>query len=192
MKKGKVFGKTQIAVTVMVLALAGAIWLNMKYTPSSGKYLGEASYVSNSSSSKGAVQTSAKASEEKSDDYFTQTKKERADARKEAEESVKEALSSAKLTEDDKKAGNELHEKVINLENGLISDLALTVTVTIDQFDLTVETTGNGTVTLNSGESFTDNTLVVDHNASKTLLIKPEAGYQVSSISLTSGTSENH
>ena len=45
MKKGKVFGKTQIAVTVMVFALAGAIWLNMKYTPSSGKYLGEDSYV---------------------------------------------------------------------------------------------------------------------------------------------------
>lgn len=53
MKKGKVFGKTQIAVTVMVFALAGAIWLNMKYTPSSGKYLGEASYVSNSSKSDG-------------------------------------------------------------------------------------------------------------------------------------------
>ena len=47
MKKGKVFGKSQIAVTAMVLALAAAIWLNMKYTPSSGKYLGEASYVNN-------------------------------------------------------------------------------------------------------------------------------------------------
>ena len=49
MKKGKVFGKSQIAVTVMVLALAAAVWLNMKYTPTSGKYLGEASYVSGSS-----------------------------------------------------------------------------------------------------------------------------------------------
>mgnify|MGYP000762985677 FL=1 len=58
MKKGKVFGKTQIAVTVMVFALAGAIWLNMKYTPSSGKYLGEASYVSNSSKSDGTLQLS--------------------------------------------------------------------------------------------------------------------------------------
>ena len=46
MKKGKVFGKSQIVVAVMLLALGGAIWLNMKYTPSSGKYLGEASYVS--------------------------------------------------------------------------------------------------------------------------------------------------
>lgn len=81
MKKGKVFGKTQIAVTVMVFALAGAIWLNMKYTPSSGKYLGEASYVSNSSKSDGTLQTSAK-TDEKADDYFTETKKAREKARK--------------------------------------------------------------------------------------------------------------
>ena len=37
MKKGKVFGKSQLAVTVMVVALAAAVWLNMKYTPTSGK-----------------------------------------------------------------------------------------------------------------------------------------------------------
>ena len=37
MKKGKVFGKSQIAVAVMLLALGGAVWLNMKYTPSSGR-----------------------------------------------------------------------------------------------------------------------------------------------------------
>ena len=60
MKKGKVFGKSQIAVAVMLLALGGAVWLNMKYTPSSGKYLGEASYVSGKSSVS-AVETSAKA-----------------------------------------------------------------------------------------------------------------------------------
>ena len=29
MKKGKVFGKSQIAVAVMLLALGGAVWLNM-------------------------------------------------------------------------------------------------------------------------------------------------------------------
>lgn len=114
MKKGKVFGKTQIAVTAMVFALAGAVWLNMKYTPSSGKYLGEASYVSNSTSSKEALQTSAKASEEKNEDYFTKTKKERSDARKEAEETVKETLSAAKLTEDDKKSALAKLEELAN------------------------------------------------------------------------------
>lgn len=101
MKKGKVFGKSQIAVTAMVLALAAAIWLNMKYTPSSGKYLGEASYVSNESTESGAVQTSAKAEEA---DYFATVKKERENSRKEAQELIEETLKSDKLTEEDKKS----------------------------------------------------------------------------------------
>ena len=45
MKKGKVFGKGQIAVAVMLLALGAAVWLNAKFLPSDTKYLGEASYV---------------------------------------------------------------------------------------------------------------------------------------------------
>ena len=53
MKKGKVFGKTQIALAIMVVALGTAIWLNMKYstvststnTNTSSKYLGQAEYV---------------------------------------------------------------------------------------------------------------------------------------------------
>ena len=111
MKKGKVFGKTQIAVTVMVFALAGAIWLNMKYTPSSGKYLGEASYVSNSSKSDGTLQTSAK-TDEKADDYFTETKKAREKARKEASDSVTETLKNSKLTEEDKTGRAESESKI--------------------------------------------------------------------------------
>ena len=72
MKKGKVFGKGQIAVAVMVLALGAAVWLNAKYLPSEAKYLGEASYVNNGSEEE-AVETSAKPQE----DYFTKAKKER-------------------------------------------------------------------------------------------------------------------
>ena len=88
MKKGKVFGKGQIAVAVMVLALGAAIWLNAKYLPSEAKYLGEASYVSNSSEEE-AVETSAKPQE----DYFTKAKKEREAARKEAVETKNMAES---------------------------------------------------------------------------------------------------
>ena len=33
MKKGKVFGKSQIAVAVMLLALGGAVWLNYEVVP---------------------------------------------------------------------------------------------------------------------------------------------------------------
>ena len=102
MKKGKVFGKSQIVVAVMLLALGGAIWLNMKYTPSSGKYLGEASYVSGKNSVS-AVETSAKA-EKTTGDYFTDVKKERESNRKKAQESIEETPKSANLTDADNKS----------------------------------------------------------------------------------------
>ena len=102
MKKGKVFGKSQIAVTVMVLALAAAVWLNMKYTPTSGKYLGEASYVSGSSTDDKTVQTSVGADEK--EDYFTTVKKEREETRKEAKEAIEETLDSKNLSDEDKKS----------------------------------------------------------------------------------------
>lgn len=98
MKKGKVFGKGQIAVAVMVLALGAAIWLNAKYLPSEAKYLGEASYVSNSSEE--AVETSAKVQE----DYFSKAKSEREKAREEAVETIEETLKNDKLSDADKKS----------------------------------------------------------------------------------------
>ncbi|MBQ8649438.1 MAG: SpoIIIAH-like family protein [Clostridia bacterium] len=100
MKKGKVFGKSQIAVTVMVLALAAAIWLNMEYSDTSTKYLGEATYVNNSETQSAVVETGAKATEE--EDYFTTVKKEREQAREEAIELIEETLKSDKLTDEDK------------------------------------------------------------------------------------------
>lgn len=97
MKKGKVLGKGQLTVGVMVIALAVAIWLNTKYMPSSTKYLGEASYVS--ATSDNAVATSAKATES---DYFTTAKTEREKNLKTAIETVKELLKNENLTDEDK------------------------------------------------------------------------------------------
>jgi stage III sporulation protein AH len=102
MKKGKVFGKGQITVAVMLLALGGAIWLNAKYLPSNTKYLGEASYVSNTSDSDNAVETSAKPQKNDSD-YFETAKKDRETARDKAIEKVEEMLDSKNLSEEDKK-----------------------------------------------------------------------------------------
>ena len=99
MKKGKVLGKGQIAVGFMVVALAAAVWLNAKYLPSSTKYLGEASYVSNSAESEKAVETSAKETKE---DYFEMAKKDREKARKEATETIEETLKGADVTQKDK------------------------------------------------------------------------------------------
>ncbi len=97
MKKGKVLGKGQLAVGVMVIALAAAIWLNTKYMPSSTKYLGEASFVSTTSDE--AVETSAKV-----DDYFTSAKAEREKSLKVATDTVTELLKSENLTEEDKES----------------------------------------------------------------------------------------
>ncbi len=106
MKKFKIFTKGQALLVVMVLALGAAVWLNMKFT-SKEKYLGEASYVSGSSSSK-TVATAAKANQKSSSDsqgssdYFSAAKKNRETALKKAQNSVEEMLDSDKLTEADK------------------------------------------------------------------------------------------
>ena len=102
MKKGKVFGRTQVTVALMVLALGAAIWLNAKYLSSGTKYLGEASYVNNTTDGN-VVETSAKA-KEKDADYFTATKKEREKIKEEASELIKETLKSKSLSDDDKKS----------------------------------------------------------------------------------------
>ena len=110
MKKGKVLGKTQVAVAVMVAALALAIWLNMKYTPTSKKYLGEATYVNNTVSEGKAVQTAAKVKE--TGDYFEKARKEREEARAEATETLEELFKSSKLTEEEKKEGMAKAEEI--------------------------------------------------------------------------------
>ena len=97
MKKGKVLSKGHILVAVMVVALGAAVWLNMKYS-STGKFLGEATYV-NSEKDPNSMQTSANASES---DYFTEAKKEREKMLKDATETVTETLRSDKLTDKDK------------------------------------------------------------------------------------------
>lgn len=111
MKKGKVLGKGQLAVGVMVIALAAAIWLNTKYMPSSTKYLGEASYVSAEVDSK--TQTQAK-----TQDYFTTAKTERDKTLKSAIETVEETLKNEKLTDKDKQSALKKLESIAeNMEN---------------------------------------------------------------------------
>ncbi len=111
MKKGKVLGKGQLAVGVMVIALAGAIWLNAKYLPSDTKYLGEASFVSNGEQTESAVETAAKA--EKSD-YFTTAKKEREETREKAIETIENTLDNDKLSAEDKKSALAKIEEIGN------------------------------------------------------------------------------
>lgn len=111
MKKGKVLGKGQFAVVVMVLALGAAIWLNTKYLPSDTKYLGEASYVDSTSSSD-SVETSAKPQS----DYFTTAKKEREEAVEKATELIEETLKNENLTKEDKA---EALKKITDIGNSI-------------------------------------------------------------------------
>ncbi len=145
MKKGKVFGKGQIVVGVMVIALAAAIWLNTKYLPTSTKYLGESSYV-NGETTDNAVQTSTK-----TDDYFTTAKKEREEVREDALEEVEEILKNSKLTENEKKTALEALTKLtknatneVNIENLLKAkgfDKALAV-ISDNEINIVVKSDG--------------------------------------------------
>ena len=96
MKKGKVFGRGQAILVIMVLALGAAVWINMRY--SSEKYLGEAKYV-NTESKTDAIETSAKIEKE---DIFKSAVKNREEALKNAQEIITETLKSDKLSEEDK------------------------------------------------------------------------------------------
>ena len=100
MKKGKVLGKSQAIVAVMVLALGAAVWLNMRLS-SSEKYLGEARFVSSTSSTQQVTETAAKA-DETDTDYFKTARRERQEALSEAQELVEETLKGASLTDEEK------------------------------------------------------------------------------------------
>jgi len=98
MKKGKVFGKSQVIAVAMVLCLGGAVWLNMKFS-SKEKYLGEATLVNSKSES--VVETNAKVKTSDTD-YFESAKKEREEMLEEASQTVEEIAKGDGLSQEDK------------------------------------------------------------------------------------------
>ena len=99
MKKAK-RGRTQVALAVMVVALAAAVGLNMKYsaeqdkkTDTSSKYLGQAEYVN--------AEVDLEDSEA---DYFKTLRSERKKARDEALDILEESLKNTNLSETERKA----------------------------------------------------------------------------------------
>ncbi len=116
MKKGKVFSKKQIALSLMVVALAGAVWLNMKYSATEGgftvkgednkqtaSYLGEATFVDKKQEDE-SVQTGAKA---ENSNYLSTAKKDRDAARSEAISELEETVKDAKVKDSVKTAAVE-------------------------------------------------------------------------------------
>lgn len=88
MKKGKVIGKKQLILAVMVIALGGAVWFNLHYSGNTTKYLGEAQFVDNAEGT--ATETSANVS-----NYFESARLERENAKKSATEDITEAIKAA-------------------------------------------------------------------------------------------------
>ncbi len=153
MKKGKVFTKSQAVLALMVLCLGAAVWLNMKFS-SNEKYLGEATYVSGSSSEKAeTVSTSAK-SEVQDTDYFEATKKKRDQALKSAQELVEETLKSANVTDEEKKealsATKNLAlriEREDNIETLLLAKGFKSALAVIGDKDINIVVSGEGLTT---------------------------------------------
>ncbi len=101
MKKAKK-GKTQLALAVMVVALAAAIGLNMKYSAdetnkpdTSSKYLGQAEYVN------AEVENQDKTAE---NEYFKTLWADRSKTREEALDILEELLAKTDLTAEEKKS----------------------------------------------------------------------------------------
>ena len=119
MKKGKIITKNHIAVFAMVLVLAGAVWLNVRYSGGE-KFLGQAAFVSKKTSSGDTVETAAKV-KEKAGDYFAAAVKEREDAFAKAQETVEETLRSASVSEEEKQSAlktvNELSNRIATAQN---------------------------------------------------------------------------
>lgn len=110
MKKGKSFNKSQVALGVMVVALAAAVWLNMRYSTdvvgevnnTSSKYLGQAEFVNGTSSGE-SLQVSAKPATEE-ETYFINLRKERQNSRNDALGTLEEVMAKDNLSTEEKKA----------------------------------------------------------------------------------------
>lgn len=115
MKKGSIIGKRQIVLAVLVAALGVAVWLNMKFASTDGgfditgalnssKYLGDAQYVGNPSVDQSGGETAPTGEDGEStlptsgsqEDYFTNARKDRENTRKEALELLQDTLTDVK------------------------------------------------------------------------------------------------
>ena len=118
MKKGTIFGKRQIILAVLVLALSAAVYLNWQFASKDGglkltgeatssKFMGDAAYVNNPKTE----------STPQEDTYFTKARDDRKKARDEALAELKEITDDVKADADaKKKAGDQAAQIAKNIE----------------------------------------------------------------------------
>lgn len=107
MKKGTIINKKQITLAVMVVGLAAAVWLNMKYSAANGEFLpsddsskifGQTDYVGDElESDDSTLQVGANA-------YFTNARSNRDKTREENIELLQETISNVKTDDTAKKS----------------------------------------------------------------------------------------
>lgn len=108
MKKNKNNVKKKLITCAMMIALCAAVWLNVRFSSTGGaatssvpdSKLGSAKYVANTS----VVS--------QSEDFFTKTKNDRAEAREEQLDAIKDTLNSQKSTEKQKAAAEQQVKKI--------------------------------------------------------------------------------
>ncbi len=115
MKKGKVFGKRQIVMSLLVVCLAAAVWLNMRFsslesdgnlTDSNGSSLGENQYLSDENLGV-AVQTSTKTNE------INNSRLERNKTREESLNKLKVIIDNAEIDNESKKQAIDKYTQLV-------------------------------------------------------------------------------
>lgn len=142
MKKAKK-GKTQITLAIMVVALAAAVGLNMKYSAeqenslnTSSKYLGQAEYVN------AEVSSEVKDTE---NDYFKTLRNDRNKTRQDAIDTLEEIVDRTDVTDEEKKSAidkitalTETAEKEASIETVLKAKGFKNAVVVIGEKDVNV------------------------------------------------------
>ncbi|MBQ4154030.1 MAG: SpoIIIAH-like family protein [Clostridia bacterium] len=168
MKKKKVFGKKQVLMAGLMLALAGAVWLNMEYSSGAGgfvgtnnntssvsdKNLGDTQYVANETEQE-VTETAAPQA-----DYFTTARSDRKKARDEALALLKETANDVKASEGDKAKAN---EKIAEIAGEIEKENAIESLVKAKGFEEAVAVIGedNITVIVKSEELLASQTLQI-------------------------------
>lgn len=149
MKNKKIFGTKHIVTAALLVALGGAVWLNMQYSTTSGgflstgdtssnKNLGDTKYVATVSDSP-AVQTAAPS------DYFTSAAAERKKSRDEALALLEDTLKSA---ESDSAAKASATEKMTLIAERMEKEAAIETVIKAKGFEKAVAVIGDDNVTV--------------------------------------------
>lgn len=150
MKKKKIFGAKSVIMAGLVLALAAAVWLNMKYssdaggfltttnsTSSSAKNLGDTKYVMTESND-GDIETSAAES-----DYFTTARAERKKTREQALAIIEETLKDTSAND---KAKEEAQKKKTVIADRMEKEASIETLIKAKNYDDAVVVIGDDSV----------------------------------------------